>query len=91
MKKNRLKTTHTQGVVAKIKWEVVENDMGYTGLYKDGSETAIMRLSQTSILTEHSEGLFPSIAIKFLLDKGESRNLFGLPNFHGTKSWDFLG
>jgi len=45
MKRNRLKTTHTQGVVAKIKWEVVENDMGYTGLYKDGSETAIMRLS----------------------------------------------
>ena len=68
MRNNKLKTTHTQGVVAKVRWEVVDNNMGYTGIYASGSETAIIRLSQTTILTQHSEGLFPSMAIKFLID-----------------------
>ena len=91
MRKNRLKTTHTQGVVAKVRWEVVENNMGYTGIYASGSKTAIVRLSQTSILTQHSEGLFPSMAIKFLIDGKLSKNLFALPNMRGTDNWDFFG
>jgi len=49
-----------------------------------------MRLSQTTNLTELSPGLFPSMALKFLRDNDESRNLFAMPNFVGTDSWDFF-
>lgn len=65
--------------------------MGYTGIYASGSDTAVIRLSQTTILTEHDEGLFPSLAIKFLIDGGQSKNLFAMPNFKGTDNWDFFG
>jgi len=30
------------------------------------------------------------MAIKFLVDNEKSMNLFGMPNFEGTKSWDFF-
>jgi len=49
-----------------------------------------MRLSQTTNLTELSPGLFPSMALKFLRDTDESMNLFAMPNFVGTDSWDFF-
>lgn len=91
MRGGRQKTTHTQGVVAKVRWEVVEgNDMGYTGIYENGSDFAILRLSQTSNLIDSSPGLFPSMAIKFLISKVKSANLFAMPNFTGTESWDFF-
>ena len=50
------------------------NDLGYTGIYETGSDVAIMRLSQVTNLTEVSTGLFPSMAIKFLIDGMESMN-----------------
>lgn len=84
MSRGRKKTTHTQGVVARVKWEVVANDMGYTGVYASGSDTAIIRLSQTSILLDSSVGLFPSLAVKFIMDGRMSENLFAMPNFIGT-------
>ena len=34
-------------------------------------------------MTNKSEGLLPSFAIKFLLDYEKSENLFGMPNFTG--------
>ena len=42
------------------------------------------------MLTESSPGLFPSMALKFLRDGDEARNLFAMPNFTGTDSWDFF-
>ena len=86
----RLKINHTQGVVAKVKWVPVDNGMGYSGIYAEGTKFAILRFSQTTNLTENSKGLFPSLAIKFLLDEDISLNLFGMPNFTGTESWDFF-
>jgi hypothetical protein len=35
LQKRRLKTTHTQGVVAKVKWEPIVGNP-YTGLYETG-------------------------------------------------------
>lgn len=90
MRKTRLKTTHTQGVIGKVRWEVVDNDMGYTGIYENGSNHAILRLSQTTNLIDSSPGLFPSMAIKFLISGQRSANLFAMPNFTGTESWDFF-
>ena len=44
--KGRTKTMHTQGVVAQVKWVVVPNDTGFTGIYETGSNHVIMRLSE---------------------------------------------
>ena len=100
---NRPKTTHTQGLVAKIEWKPVKDASGatrFTGIYEEGTKTAIIRLSETKNLTSESEGLLPSFAIKFLLDGHHSENLFAMPNFTGKykdattmeeySSWDFF-
>jgi len=102
LRKRRLKTTHTQGIVAKVEWRPVSNDEGITfsGMYEQGSHHAIIRLSETRNLTEEaSEGLLPSMALKFLIDYKKSENLFGMPNLTGLyeneegelePSWDFF-
>ena len=86
----RLKVTHTQGLVAKVKWEVVPNTTGYTGFYAATTEEHIIRFSQTSNLTELSGGLLPSFALKFLITGQKSQNIFGMPSFKETDSWDFF-
>ena len=90
---SRVKTTHTTGIVAKVQWKMIDNE--YSGLYSTGSEHVIMRLSQTVNLTEHSKGLLPAVAFKFLIDGKPSENLFGMPNMtgkdeNGETSWDFF-
>ena len=90
MKRNRLKTTHTQGLVAKASWEPVSNPYNYTGFYADTSTDNIIRLSQTINLTDDSEGLLPSFAMKFLIKGQSSQNIFGMPSFKSTDSWDFF-
>lgn len=49
----RKKTTHTQGLVAKIEWKpVIENgETRFSGIYGEGTQTAIIRLSETKNLT----------------------------------------
>ena len=89
MRKSRLKTTHTQGVVAKVDYVPITGQP-FSGIYTQGSDTAVLRLSQTSNLIESSKGLFPSVALKFLIDGRHSTNIFGVPNFTGTESWDFF-
>ena len=86
----REKTTHTQGLVAKIEWIPVKNNLGYTGIYKTGSDHAIIRFSEGANLHRLSKGLLPSLAIKFLIDGGEAVNVFGMNNFTGSESWDFF-
>jgi len=107
MSKKRKKTSHTQGLVAKIEWKPVKDESGatrFTGIYEEGTKTAIIRLSETKNLTSASEGLLPSFAIKFLIDNHKSENLFAMPNFTGkykeyneeteemeeNSSWDFF-
>ena len=65
---NRKKTSHTKGVVGKVKWVAVKNEGGYTGIFKTGTDHAIIRLSETVNQTPDSSGLMPSMAIKFLID-----------------------
>lgn len=93
LRKNRPKTIHTQGIVAKVGWRVVDDR--FSGMYEQGSEHAILRLSETKNLTEESDGLLPSMALKFLIDGKKSENLFGMPNMtgvyeNGETSWDFF-
>ena len=82
--------THTQGVVAKVKWVPVANDYGYTGIYDEGSEHVILRFSETNNLTSESEGLHPAVAIKFLRDGTFAENLVATPNLTGSSSWNFF-
>jgi len=98
LRRKRNKTTHTQGIVAKIEWRPVvntEEDENFSGIYQYGSQHAIIRLSSTKNLTEKSNGILPGLAIKFLLSKKRSTNLFAMPNFtglddNGKESWDFF-
>ena len=94
---SRTKTTHTQGMVAKIEWKPFDNPEGvqFSGIYKHGSEHAILRLSSAANLTEESQGILPAIAIKFLLTNRVSTNLLALPNMtgldeQGQQSFDFF-
>ena len=89
MKLGRVKVNHRQGVVGQIEW-VSTGDHPYTGMYASGSDTAIIRFSETTLLTPDSPGLLPSLAIKFLVDGTESKNLFGMPSFNSLESWDFF-
>ena len=97
LRRTRDKTTHTQGVVAKVEWRPFDNDEGiqFSGIYEHGSQHAIIRLSSTDNLTEESKGILPSLAIKFFLSNTLSTNLFAMPNFtgkdeEGKESWDFF-
>ena len=91
MAPDRLKTTHTQGLVAKASWIPVDNmPVAYTGFYEDGTDEILLRFSQTVNLHEDSSGLLPSLAMKFLVDGQISQNIFGMPSFKETDSWNFF-
>ena len=51
MQRGRLKTTHTQGLVAKVSWVPVQGN-GYTGFYASQSDHNIIRFSQTTNLID---------------------------------------
>lgn len=90
MHKSRLKTTHTEGLVAAVEWDVVDNDLGYTAIYKTGSTSALVRLSETTNLTEDSPGLTPSMGLKFLVKNHESQNILAMESFMPSSSWNFF-
>jgi hypothetical protein len=54
IRRDRNKTTHTQGLVAKVEWVPTEEakNEGYTGMMNTGSDHIIMRLSETNNLDE---------------------------------------
>ena len=85
-----LKLVHTQGVVAKVKWEPIGDAGGYGGMMGSVGENIIMRLSETDMLHEESKGLKPSVAFKFLRDGTFSDNIVAMPSFFGSESWNFL-
>ena len=70
----RVKTTHTQGLVALVEWVPVEGN-GYSGVYEEGSDAVIMRLSESNMLYDGVKGLEASVAFKFLIDGLESENV----------------
>merc|ERR1712156_831431 len=86
----RNKTVHTQGLTAHVEWEVVKNDLGYTALFEEGSDTVLMRISETNNLFEDSDGLTPSIGLKFLIDGQESYNIMGMNSFVASGEWNFF-
>jgi hypothetical protein len=60
-------------------------------MMQTGNEHVVMRLSETNNLDENgSKGLLPSMALKFLRDDAMSYNMFAMPSFLTTDSWDFF-
>jgi hypothetical protein len=68
----------------------VPNDAGFTGIYAEGSNSVILRLSETNNLSDEAMGLTPSIALKFIVDNWRSNNLFAMSSFKESDSWNFF-
>lgn len=49
-----------------------------------------MRLSDVNFLYEDSPGHTPSIALKFLIDGGQSENIFAQYDLRPSESWNFF-
>ena len=61
-------------MVAKVKY-VAEPNNGLSGILGSGSDTALLRFSESMYLHEESKGLTPSVAVKFLRDGMKSANI----------------
>ena len=64
--------------------------MGYTAILESGSDTVVMRISEMSNLFEDSDGLTPSIGLKFLIDGQESYNIMAMDGFVASGEWNFF-
>ena len=95
----RNKLVHQQGLVAMGKFEVddaVVTEKGYTGIFKSGSDSMLIRFSETGL---HVDGITtsmnPSVAFKMLRSGQSSANQFGMIAFENTpaegKEWDWFG
>lgn len=92
----RNKYIHTVGSTATFKFVPVQNNEGYTGIFK-GTDSGIMRLStggeyDTSKSTaQQAAGNFvPAFGLKFLRDGVASGNVFGMYSIDGQPSWNFF-
>jgi len=77
----RKKLVHQQGLVAKASFRPTQDpeDRLYTGIFKSGSDDAIIRLSDADLgVPGLSPGVNPSFAIKFLRTGVPSGNQFGM-------------
>ena len=85
-----LKTVHTQGLVARVRWEPINGANGFGGLLAQSNSDILLRFSETGMLHEESAGLTPSLALKFVRDGTWSDNLMGMPSFSNSNSWNFF-
>ena len=76
-------------MVAKVKY-VAEPNNGLSGILGSGSDTALLRFSESMYLHEESAGLTPSVAVKFLRDGMKSANILAQPSFKNSGSWNFM-
>ena len=87
--RKRTKVTHTQGLVAQVKYTPIEGQP-YTGMFAETSKNVLLRFSETNNLIEASTGLLPSLALKWLVDGKKAANAFGMPSFAPSSSWNFF-
>jgi hypothetical protein len=88
--RRREKATHTQGLVAQVEYVFMDNDLGYSGILGEGSDTVLMRISESANLWDGASGLTPSIALKFLVDGIHSQNVMAMQRFGSSNSWNFF-
>lgn len=90
----RPKVLHAEGAIQQIRWEVVPNEEGYTGLFKSGSEYGLVRYSVAGPY-EHTKvngdlGMIPGVAIKLFRDGQHSGNFHAMSSLKGTKTHNFF-
>ena len=95
----RNKLVHQQGLVATGQFIVdtdVVNERGYTGIFASGSDSMLIRFSETGL---HVDGITssmnPSVAFKMLRSEVSSANQFGMIAFENSPEdgmeWDWFG
>jgi len=65
----------------------------YTGLFKDGADFGIVRLSESQFIAQDAmdaNRFSPSVALKFFVDGKKSRNLLTQVNFDGVEDGYFF-
>lgn len=80
----REKLIHAAGSVAKISFVPIDRsvaDLGYTGIYKSGA-IGLARFS-LAIPDKNGASYTPGIALKFLIDGRESKNIFAMFSLDG--------
>jgi len=87
----RRKMVHSVGPVIKVRYVPVPNPFNYTGIFKTGSDSAIMRFSAAvAPIPFDPRGVTPAVAIKFLRDQIPSANGFAMRHFASQFSWNFF-
>lgn len=92
------KLIHSYGAAATVRFEHVANNLGFTGVFKDGSEYGVIRLSIVADWTKPCKGgtdlnfdgcLKPSMALKILRDGDYSSNTVAQVNLGDGVGWHF--
>jgi len=85
----RPKLIHARGSLAAVKFNVVANPKGHTGLFATGGDSCIARLSTA---LDPSKGAFtPGMAIKCYRDNQPSGNIISMYSLDGQgDNWDFF-
>jgi len=95
---NHAKVIHTYGSVATVRFEPVPNNLNYTGVFREGTEHGIMRLSIVADWTKPCKGgtdlnfngcFKPSLAFKMLRAGDYSSNLVAQVNLGDGVGRDF--
>jgi len=90
----RKKVLHTVGALGFGKWVPVANNLGYTGIFADGSETMLLRLSSgyDPIIDDKPDNyhIAAGITLKFLRDGRPSVNILAVHSLPGQTSYNFF-
>jgi len=86
----RPKLIHSVGVIAEAVWTPVENNMGYTGIFKSGCNDLFVRLSLAKAPVNEAGGYAPGFSLKCLRSGVKSANMFGMFSLQGQDSWNFF-
>ena len=88
MPPNRVKMTHSRGVVTKVQVIPAQNQP-YTGMF-NGAHHCIMRISETTQTTISKTQTNPGYGLKCLVDGKPSANMLTMHKLEGQKSYNFF-
>jgi hypothetical protein len=90
----RKKVLHTVGALGFGKWVPVPNNLGYTGIFAEGSDTMLLRLSSgfDPLIDDDPTHyhIAAGITLKFLKDGRPSVNILAVHSLPGQTSYNFF-
>ena len=90
MPKGRKKLIHSVGVVAQAKYVPVKNSANYTGIFAEGADNALVRLSLAQEPAKGKNDIVPGAAIKFYRDGLPSANFPFMHALASQESYNFF-